>query len=36
MRHDESEWDGDKAVQNLATHGISFDVARLAFDYTLP
>ena len=32
MRDDEFEWDDDKAAQNLATHGISFEVARLAFD----
>jgi uncharacterized DUF497 family protein len=32
MRDDEFEWDDDKAVQNLANHGISFEVARLAFD----
>jgi hypothetical protein len=32
MRDDEFEWDDDKAAQNLATHGISFEVARFAFD----
>jgi len=32
MRDDEFEWDDDKAAENLVTHGISFDVARLAFD----
>jgi uncharacterized DUF497 family protein len=34
MRYDEFEWDDDKAAQNLATHGISFEAARLAFDDT--
>jgi uncharacterized DUF497 family protein len=29
MRDNEFEWDDDKAAQNLATHGISFEVACL-------
>jgi uncharacterized protein len=32
MRGDEFKWDDDKAAQNLATHGIIFEVARFAFD----
>ena len=32
MRDEEFEWHDDKAAQNLATHGISFEMARLAFD----
>jgi len=32
MRDDEFQWDDEKAAQNLDTHGISFEVARLALD----
>ena len=32
MRDDEFQWDDEKAAQNLATRGISFEVARLALD----
>ena len=32
MEDDEFEWDDAKAAQNLASHGVSFDAARLAFD----
>jgi uncharacterized DUF497 family protein len=32
MRDDHFEWDDDKAAQNLVNHGVSFKVARLAFD----
>ena len=32
MRDDEFEWDDSKAERNLREHGISFEVARLAFD----
>ena len=31
MRDDDFEWDDEKAAQNLANHGVSFEVARLAF-----
>jgi uncharacterized DUF497 family protein len=29
---DDFEWDDDKAAQNFASHGVSFEAARLAFD----
>ena len=32
MQDDDFEWDDDKAVQNLAGHGVSFEAARLAFE----
>jgi uncharacterized protein len=32
METDDFEWDDAKAAQNLARHGVSFDMARLAFD----
>jgi hypothetical protein len=32
MENDEFEWDDAKAAENLATHGLSFEAARLAFD----
>lgn len=32
MQDDDFEWDDQKAAQNLAGHGISFEAARLAFD----
>jgi uncharacterized protein len=32
MQDDEFEWDDAKATRNLAEHGVSFDVARLAFN----
>jgi len=31
MRDDDFEWDDEKAAQNLANHGVSFEAARLAF-----
>ena len=31
MRDDHFEWDNAKAAHNLASHGISFETARLAF-----
>ena len=31
MRDDDFEWDEEKAAQNLADHGVSFEAARLAF-----
>jgi uncharacterized DUF497 family protein len=31
MRDAEFEWDDEKAAQNLANHGVSFEAARLAF-----
>jgi uncharacterized DUF497 family protein len=31
MRDDNFEWDDEKAAQNLADHGVSFEAARLAF-----
>jgi hypothetical protein len=31
MRDDDFEWDDAKAAQNLASHGVSFQAARLAF-----
>jgi uncharacterized DUF497 family protein len=32
MDNDDFEWDDAKATQNLASHGVSFEAARLAFD----
>ena len=32
MQDDEFEWDNDKAAQNFAAHGVSFEAGRLAFD----
>ena len=32
MLTDDFEWDDDKAAQNFASHGVSFEAARLAFD----
>lgn len=32
MRDDEFEWDDRKAARNARDHGITFDMARLAFD----
>jgi uncharacterized protein len=32
MQDDDFEWDDAKAAQNLASHGVSFEAARLAFD----
>lgn len=32
MQDDDFEWDDEKAAQNLDRHGVSFDVACLAFD----
>jgi uncharacterized DUF497 family protein len=32
MQDDEFEWDDEKATRNLASHGVSFEAARLAFD----
>jgi hypothetical protein len=29
---DDFEWDDDKAARNLASHGVSFEAARMAFD----
>ena len=31
MRDDEFEWDDRKAVRNFRDHGITFEMARLAF-----
>jgi len=31
MRNDDFEWDDEKAAQNLANHGVSFEAACLAF-----
>jgi uncharacterized DUF497 family protein len=31
MQDDDFEWDDEKAAQNLANHGVSFEAARLAF-----
>ena len=31
MRDDDFEWDDDKDARNLATHGVSFEAAQLAF-----
>lgn len=32
MQDEEFEWDDDKAARNLIRHGVSFEVARRAFD----
>ena len=32
MEDENFEWDDTKAAQNLTTHGVSFEAARLAFD----
>ena len=32
MRHVEWVWDPQKALRNLAKHGLSFELARLVFD----
>jgi uncharacterized DUF497 family protein len=32
MEDDDFEWDDTKAAENLAGHGVSFDMARLAFN----
>lgn len=32
MEDDDFEWDDAKAARNLNGHGVSFEVARLAFD----
>jgi uncharacterized DUF497 family protein len=32
MEDDDFEWDDAKATQNFASHGVSFEAARLAFD----
>jgi uncharacterized protein len=32
MEDEEFEWDDAKARQNLASHGVSLETARLAFD----
>jgi uncharacterized DUF497 family protein len=32
MQDEDFEWDDTKAEQNFATHGVSFDAARLAFE----
>jgi uncharacterized protein len=32
MKDDDFEWHDAKAALNLARHGVSFEVARLAFD----
>ena len=32
MQGEEFEWDLDKALSNLAKHGVSFEAARLVFD----
>jgi uncharacterized DUF497 family protein len=34
MRDDEFEWDDRKAARNFREHGITFEMARLAFDET--
>lgn len=31
MRDGDFEWDDEKAAQNLANHGVSFEAGRLAF-----
>jgi uncharacterized DUF497 family protein len=36
MEDDDFEWDDAKATQNFASHGVSFEAARLAFDDPLP
>jgi uncharacterized DUF497 family protein len=32
MRDKDFEWDDNKAAANLALHGVTFEIARLAFD----
>jgi uncharacterized DUF497 family protein len=32
MEDADFEWDDTKAAQNLASHGVSFEAVRLAFD----
>ena len=32
MQDEDFEWDNTKAEQNFATHGVSFEAARLAFE----
>ena len=32
MQDEDFEWDDNKAKQNFATHGVSFEAARLAFE----
>ncbi len=32
MEDDDFEWDDAKAARNVAGHGVTFEVARLAFD----
>lgn len=32
MQDEDFEWDDTKAAQNFATHGVSFEAARLAFE----
>ena len=32
MEDDDFEWNDDKAAQNFAAHGVTFDAARLAFE----
>jgi uncharacterized DUF497 family protein len=32
MQDEDFEWDDTKAEQNFATHGVSFEAARLAFE----
>lgn len=32
VEDDDFEWDDAKAAQNLASHGVSFEAARLVFD----
>ena len=34
MQNDEYEWNDDKAVMNLARHGVSFEAACRVFDDT--
>ncbi len=36
MEDADFEWDETKAAQNLASHGVSFEAAQLAFDDPLP
>jgi uncharacterized DUF497 family protein len=32
VEDDDFEWDDDKAAQNAADHGVTFEAARLVFD----
>jgi uncharacterized DUF497 family protein len=32
MQDDDFEWDDAKAAENVARHGVSFELARLVFD----